>query len=59
MAGHHLHSRLKKKIVHRLQDFRAIIAFLFAVFNSYRLAELLPLVRPSCLTPSPYSMHLR
>jgi len=54
MAGHHLHSRLKKKIVHRLQNFQAIIAFLLAVFNSYRLAELLPLVRPACLTPNHY-----
>lgn len=45
MAGHHLRQRLKRKIVHRLQNFQAICAFLVAVFNSYRLAELLPLVR--------------
>lgn len=44
-SGHHLRQRIERKIVHRLHNFQAIIAFLVAVFNSYRLAELLPLVR--------------
>lgn len=44
IMGHHLRQRVQRKIVHRLQNFQAIIAFLVAVFNSYRLAELLPLV---------------
>lgn len=50
-SGHHLRQRLERKIVHRLQNFQAIIAFLVAVFNSYRLAELLPLVREFSSTP--------
>jgi hypothetical protein len=43
--GYHLRTRLQRKIVHRLKDLGALLTFIAAVCNSYRLAELLPLVR--------------
>lgn len=41
--GQHLKQRVQRKVYHRIQDAAAIGNFLAAVFNSYRLAELLPL----------------